>query len=56
MTVSRALLEGGFTRDGVHVEVPGVEQTTHKGWAYVPYLGKNFKDTGRFLPLRSATR
>src|SRR5918998_1506058 len=46
MTVSRALLEGGFSRDGEHVEVPGVEQTTHKGWAYVPYIRKNFDDAG----------
>ncbi len=48
MTVSRALLEGGFSRDGEHVEVPGVEQTTQKGWAYVPYVRQNFEDAGRF--------
>ncbi|HWI03638.1 MAG TPA: peptidoglycan-binding protein [Acidimicrobiales bacterium] len=48
MTVSRALLEGGFSRDGETVEVPGLEQTTNKGWAYVPYVRTNFEDAGRF--------
>jgi hypothetical protein len=48
MTVSRALLEGGFSRDGETVEVPGLEQTTIKGWAYVPYVRSNFEDAGRF--------
>ncbi len=48
MTVSRALLEGGFSRDGETVEVPGLEQTTTKGWAYVPYVRRNFEDAGRF--------
>jgi hypothetical protein len=49
MTVSRALLESGFSSDDETVLVPGVEQTTVKGWAFVPFVKKNFEDAGRFF-------
>lgn len=47
MTVSRALCAAGFTTNGDDVAVPGVRQTTAKGWAYVPYLLNDFRDAGR---------
>ncbi len=47
MTVSRALCVAGFTTNGNDVKVPGVRQTTAKGWAYVPYLLNDFRDVGR---------
>lgn len=47
MAVSRALCAAGFTSDGDDVVVPGLRQTTAKGWAYVPYLLNDFRDVGR---------
>jgi surface antigen len=47
MTVSRALCAAGFTTDGENVAVPGVRQTTAKGWAYVPYMLNDFRDAAR---------
>lgn len=47
MTVSRALSVAGFTSNGDDVVVPGVRQTTSKGWAYVPYMLNDFRDAGR---------
>lgn len=49
MTVSRALVESGFSSDGDTLLVPGVEQTTVKGWAFVPFVKRNFEDAGRFF-------
>jgi hypothetical protein len=48
MTVSRALVEAGFTIDGTTMRIDGVTTTTAKGWAYVPYVRDNFADAGRF--------
>jgi len=48
MTVSRALVEAGFTADGGTMQIQGVTTTTAKGWAYVPYVRDNFADAGRF--------
>jgi hypothetical protein len=48
MTVSRALVEGGFTTDGDTIQIDGVATTTAKGWAYVPYVRDNFADAGLF--------
>lgn len=48
MTVSRALVESGFSADGETMKIDGVATTTAKGWAYVPYVRDNFADAGRF--------
>lgn len=48
MTVSRALVESGFTTDGDTMSIDGVATTTSKGWAYVPYVRDNFANAGRF--------
>lgn len=41
----------GHTRDqGVTLSVPGVAQTTKKGWAFVPFMVKNFDAVGRRVP------
>jgi hypothetical protein len=48
MTVSRALVEAGFSTDGDTMHIDGVTTTTAKGWAYVPYVRDNFADAGRF--------
>jgi hypothetical protein len=48
MTVSRALVEAGFTTDGDTMHIDGVTTTTAKGWAYVPYVRDNFADAGRY--------
>lgn len=48
MTVSRALVEAGFTTDGDTMTIHGVATTTRKGWAYVPYVRDDFADAGRF--------
>lgn len=45
ITVSRAMAEAGFG-DPEDVQVQGVERTTRKGWAYVPYMKKAFVDAG----------
>ncbi len=47
VTVSRALGESGFGTPE-NVQVPGVSSTTRRGWAYVPYVRKNFEDAGRW--------
>jgi hypothetical protein len=51
--VSRALGEAGFGHPD-DVQVPGVTRTTRKGWAYVPYVRKNFADAGRYITDRNA--
>jgi len=48
MTVSRALVESGFTADGDTMQIDGVTTTTAKGWAYVPFVRDNFANAGRF--------
>lgn len=48
MTVSRALVEAGFTADQDTMQIAGVTTTTSKGWAYVPYVRDNFADAGLF--------
>jgi putative peptidoglycan binding protein/CHAP domain-containing protein len=48
MTVSRALVEAGFTADGDTMQIDGVTTTTAKGWAYVPFVRDDFADAGRF--------
>lgn len=52
MYVSYCLAHGGFSDDGGETcnigRISGVTQTTAKGWAYCPYLRKNFEDAGRF--------
>lgn len=46
--VSWVLAHAGFSADdGITLSVPGVEQTTPKGWSYVPYLLNMFRDAGR---------
>lgn len=48
MFVSWILAHTGFSRDGgASLLVPGVVQTTSRGWSYVPYLLNNFRDAGR---------
>lgn len=56
MTVSRSFLEAGFTPDGEHVEVPGITQTTRKGWAYCPYFQRNGGDAGWSVGSRNGQR
>ncbi len=47
MTCSRALIEGGFgTAD--RIDVPGVNTTSAKGWAYCPYVEADFRAAGRW--------
>jgi peptidoglycan hydrolase-like protein with peptidoglycan-binding domain len=47
MFVSWSLAHAGFSADGGQtLVVPGVVQTTHKGWAYVPYLLNDFRSAG----------
>lgn len=46
MTVSRALVEGGFTQNGDTLYVPGVTKTSAKGWAYCPYAQSNMRAAG----------
>lgn len=53
ITTSRALGEAGFGHPD-DVQVPGVARTTRKGWAYVPYVRKNFQDAGRWIGDRNA--
>lgn len=52
MYVSYCLAHGGFSDDGGETcnigRIAGIVQTTPKGWAYCPYLRKNFEDAGRF--------
>lgn len=53
MTVSRALGEAGFgTVDDVRV--PGVSKTTRKGWAYCPYIIRDFRNAGRWIDDKNA--
>lgn len=48
MTVSRALAEAGFGNpDQLHI--PGVATTTRKGWAYCPYVKRDFMKAGRWV-------
>lgn len=48
--VSWVLAHSGFSSDGGEtLAVPGVVQTTPKGWAYVPYLLNNFRDANRVV-------
>ncbi len=48
MTVSRAMAEAGFGNvDAVHVN--GVSTTTRKGWAYCPYVKRDFVNAGRWV-------
>lgn len=48
MFVSWVLAHAGFSDDGgTTLDVPGVVQTTSRGWAYVPYLLNSFRDAGR---------
>jgi hypothetical protein len=47
MACSRALIEGGFgTAD--RIDVPGVNTTSAKGWAYCPYVEADFRAAGRW--------
>lgn len=47
MAVSRALIAGGFgTPD--RMDMPGLQTTSAKGWAYVPYLHHDFAAAGRY--------
>lgn len=46
MTVSRALIEGGFSDDGNTISLEGVVTTTRKGWAYCPYGQSNMRNAG----------
>lgn len=47
ITMSRTLIEAGFgTAD--RIDVPGVETTSAKGWAYVPYVEEDFRAAGRW--------
>lgn len=48
MTVSRALGEAGFGSPD-DVVVPGVGRTTRHGWAYVPYVRRDFEAAGRYV-------
>lgn len=52
MYVSYCLAHGGFSDDGGQTlnlnRLIGITQTTAKGWAYCPYLRKNFEDAGRW--------
>lgn len=48
MFVSFCLSHGGFSDDGGNTcHVPGVTQTTRKGWAFVPYMRDSFAAIGR---------
>lgn len=50
MTISWGAAHGGFSPDGGNtLVVPGMRQTTAKGWAYVPYLHSSFADAGRLV-------
>jgi hypothetical protein len=50
MFLSWVLAHSGFSGDGgATLTVPGVVQTTRKGWAYVPYLLNNFRDAHRVV-------
>lgn len=53
ITVSRALAEAGFG-NAEDVQVPGVARTTRRGWAYCPYIRRNFMDAGRWISDRNA--
>ncbi len=47
ITMSRTLIEAGFgTAD--RINVPGVNTTSAKGWAYVPYVENDFRAAGRW--------
>lgn len=52
MTCSFGLARAGFSDDGGKTlnlnKLIGITQTTAKGWAYVPYVEKAFRDAGRF--------
>jgi hypothetical protein len=49
MFVSFCLAHGGFSDDGGETcNVPGLTQTTSKGWAFVPYMRDSFSPTRRF--------
>lgn len=45
MTVSRALIAGGFSSDGDTIQFPA-RTTTRKGWAYCPYMLRDLRDAG----------
>lgn len=48
IAVSRALIEGGFgTAD--RIDIPGVQTTSAKGWAYCPYLESDFDLADRWF-------
>ena len=51
MTVSRALIEGGFSRDGNTIDIPPLSTTTVGGWAYVPYLKHAFQQAERYFKI-----
>lgn len=48
MSVSRALIEAGFTADGDTMAMPGVRTTQSKGWQYVPALARCWVDAGLY--------
>lgn len=45
-TVSYGLYSGGFNDGAGHISL--AEPTTDRGWAYVPFLEKAFRDAGAF--------
>lgn len=47
ITVSRALIEGGFGNPD-RINMPGVDTTTAKGWAYCPYVEADFRAADRW--------
>lgn len=53
MTVSRSAGEAGFG-NVEDVRYPGVERTTRKGHAYVPYVRNDFRAAGRWITDRYA--
>lgn len=49
ITMSRTLIAAGFGT-AERIDVPGVETTSRKGWAYVPYVEQDFAAAGRWFP------
>lgn len=47
ITMSRTLIAAGFGTTE-RIFVPGVETTSAKGWAYVPYVEEDFRAAGRW--------
>jgi hypothetical protein len=47
-TVSYGFYNAGFNDGAGHITL--AEPTTDRGWAYVPFLEKSFRDAGAFNP------